>query len=57
MGLFIGIAEKLAEALSPKAKENQTRKPESVSPILAEQKIDVREQAAKEAGICFAPIV
>ena len=45
------LAEKLAEALRPKAKENQARKPKSVSAILPEQKIDTRAQAAKEAGV------
>ena len=34
-----------------KGKENQIRKPESVSPMLAEQKIDTREELAKIAGV------
>lgn len=45
------LAEKLAEALRPRAKENQTRKPKSVSAILPEQRLDTRAQAAKEAGV------
>lgn len=49
------LAEELAEALVPKAKENQKRRPESVPSILTEQKIDVRAAAAKEAGVTPDP--
>lgn len=45
------LALKLKSLYEAKAKENQIRKPESVSQISAEQKIDTRENLAKIAGV------
>jgi len=50
------MALELKEIFSEKAKENQIRKPESFSPILAEQKVDTREELAKSAGISHGTI-
>ena len=46
------LAERLAEALKPQAKENQGTR-NDIPPILAKgfKPIDAREQAAKEAGV------
>ena len=45
------MALELKPLLIEKAKENQIRKPKSVSPMLAEQKIETREEIAKRAGV------
>jgi len=50
------MALELKEIFSEKAKENQIRKPESFSPILAEQKVDTREEMAKSAGLSHGTI-
>lgn len=45
------LALQLENIISEKAKQNQKRKPESVLPILAEQKINTRDEVSKIAGI------
>jgi hypothetical protein len=55
------LAEKLAEALRPKAKENQKarkgKQPGADKSVNIDGLVDVREQAAKEAGVSVGSMV